>query len=185
MRSRDEIKVFMKAEQKKLNVDVVSRAIAFAEFAHDGQQDKAGQEYIQHPMRVAAVTAKKYDNSFLTAIAYLHDVVEDGNITVSDLSAFFPKVIWSTVDVLTRRKSEDRGEYIKSIGENLLATQVKLADLEDNMDLSRLSFVSEKDDRRQMRYIDEYRYLTARYEHFKSTMSPDEMDPETYAEYFI
>lgn len=184
MRSRDEIKAFLK-QMQRFNGNMVDRALAFAEFAHDGQTDKAGQAYIQHPTRVAQKTGMLFDSDFLVAAAYMHDVIEDGNFTASDLSAFFPKVVWATVELLTRRKSEDRGDYIKNIGNNLLATQVKIADLEDNMDISRIPFPTDKDYERQSRYIDEYKYLKTRLDEMVSSMTEDERDPEIYCEYFM
>ena len=132
MRSRDEIKGFLKDIQKQ-NLGMVERAKAFAEFAHAGQVDKGGQAYIYHPTRVAELTAEKYHDDILTAAAYMHDVVEDGGFTVSDLSLFFPVAVWKTVELLTRGKSDGRDVYIGRIGENLLATKVKLMDLKDNM----------------------------------------------------
>lgn len=184
MRSRDEIKDFLKTMQR-FQGSMNDMAFAFAQFAHDGQLDKAGQRYIQHPVRVAERTHKLYDDKFLEAAAYMHDVVEDGNFTVSDLSAFFPKVVWRTVELLTRKKSEDRKVYIENIGKNLLATKVKIADLEDNMDLTRIPFPTDKDYDRQSRYIDEYKYLVARLEEMGKGMCEEEMESETYCEYYM
>lgn len=184
MRSREEIKDFLK-QMQHFEGTLLQRAYTFAEFAHDGQFDKAGQSYIQHPVRVAERAAANYDDDNLTAIAYMHDVIEDGNFTASDLSAYFPKVVWATVDLLTRRKSEDREKYIKTIGTNLVATKVKIADLEDNMDLTRLAFVTEKDKDRNGRYIDEYRYLKKRLEEMESTLTEDEQDSEFYCEWYM
>ncbi len=68
MRSRDEIKVFLKDIQKQ-NLGMVELAKVFAEFAHAGQLDKGGQASIYHPTRVAEMTAEKYEDDILTAIA--------------------------------------------------------------------------------------------------------------------
>ena len=184
MRSRDEIKVFLKDIQKQ-NLSMVELAKVFAEFAHAGQLDKGGQAYIYHPTRVAEMTAEKYGDDILTATAYMHDVVEDGGFTVSDLAAYFPVAVWKTVELLTRGKSDDRDFYIDSIAKNLLATKVKLMDLKDNMDLSRLSYVTDKDSMRQSRYVDEYRKLEAVLVKFEETLTPEEMESETYADLYM
>lgn len=180
MRSRDEIKEFNR-QMMGFKGTMVERAKEFAEFAHQGQIDKAGQAYIYHPERVAAFTEEKYHDELLTSAAYMHDVVEDGGFTASDLSMFFPDAVWKTVKILTRGKSDGRDVYIDAIGKNLLATKVKLMDLKDNMDLSRLPYVTEKDSMRQNRYVDEYRYLEARLVKMEAELTPDEQDPETYA----
>ena len=184
MRSRDEIKVFLKDIQKQ-NLGMVELAKVFAEFAHAGQLDKGGQAYIYHPTRVAEMTAEKYEDDILTAIAYMHDVVEDGGFTVSDLAAYFPVAVWKTVELLTRGKSDDRDVYIDNIATNLLATKVKLMDLKDNMDLSRLSYVTDKDSMRQSRYVDEYRKLEAVLVNFEEKLTPEEMESETYADLYM
>ena len=164
---------------------MVERAKEFAEFAHQGQLDKAGQAYIYHPTRVGDMTAERFGDDILTSIAYMHDVVEDGGFTVSDLSIFFPDAVWKTVQILTRGKSDGREVYIDAIGKNLLATKVKLMDLKDNMNLSRLTYVTEKDNQRQSRYVDEYRKLNAVLANFNETLSPEEMETETYADLYM
>lgn len=185
MRSRDEIKVFLRDMQKRSVSDIVERAKEFATFAHAGQLDKAGQQYIYHPTRVADLTANNYSDDILTAVAYMHDVVEDGGFTVSDLSMFFPPAVWKTVEILTRGKSEDREVYIGKIGKNLLATKVKMMDLRDNMDLGRLPYVTDKDYMRQSRYIDELRYLEACLKTMEEKLTLEERDTDTYADLYM
>ena len=184
MRSREEIKGFLKDIQRK-DVGMVERAKLFAEFAHAGQLDKGGQAYIYHPTRVGDMTAEKYGDDYLTAAAYMHDVVEEGGFTVSDLAAYFPVAVWKTVELLTRGKSEAREVYIDNIAKNLLATKVKLMDLRDNMDLSRLTYVTEKDSLRQSRYVDEFRKLEAVLTKFGEDLTPEEMETETYADLYM
>lgn len=184
MRSREEIKGFNKA-MMKFTGTMVERAKEFAEFAHQGQVDKAGQRYIYHPTRVGEMTAAKYNDDILTAAAYMHDVVEDGGFTISDLSVFFPEAVWKTVQILTRGKSDARDVYIEAIGKNLLATKVKLMDLKDNMDLSRLPYVTDKDSLRQDRYVDEYRQLEACLVKMEESLTPEEQESETYADLYM
>lgn len=175
MRSRLEINRFLK-EQCRINIGPVERAIAFATFAHDGQVDKAGEMYIRHPMRVGdALKAAYPDKEFLCEAGYLHDVVEDGNVTVSDLSAFFEERVWKLVEMLTRSKNVDRQVYISRISTDYWATTVKLEDLRDNMNIKRISNPTEKDIARQERYYTEFRLLT----NSRDSMRP----PEDMQEY--
>lgn len=184
MRSREEIKEFLKS-MNRFDGTMQQRAHAFAEFAHEGQLDKYGQEYIQHPVRVANNVDRKFNNPILTSIAFMHDVIEEGNLATSDLMPYFPDVVWKCVDILTRRKSLGRDDYIKLVGENFLACQIKLVDLEDNMDESRITYRSEKDYTRQERYKNEYNYLFDRLREFNNRLTPEEMEPELYAELYM
>lgn len=113
---------------------LLNKAIAIAAIAHDGQLDKGGEPYIFHPMRVA----QSLPHTTERIVAMLHDVVEDSDITIADLREIFPIHIIEAVDVLTRHPKEAYQDYIKRIAKNPLAREVKLADLEDNMRLSRL-----------------------------------------------
>ena len=118
-----------------MNLD---RAIALASQAHSGQVDKAGAPYILHPLRV--MMAMGDDDSRVVAI--LHDVVEDSDITLDDLHAEgFPALVVDAVDALTRRQGEAYEAFILRVGQNNIARSVKIADLRDNLDVSRFSGV--------------------------------------------
>lgn len=184
MRSRDEIKKFLK-RMNRFDGSMVQRGCAFATFAHEGQLDKSGQEYVQHPTRVANALDKQYGDDIVTTVAYLHDVIEEGNMATSDLMLFFPSSVWKCVDVLTRRKSLGRDDYIKKIGENLIATKVKLADLEDNMYVVGTCMKSDKNYERYDRYQKEFNYLSSRLAKFREELSEDEQKSDVYAEFFL
>jgi (p)ppGpp synthase/HD superfamily hydrolase len=116
-----------------MNLD---RAIALASQAHFGQVDKAGAPYILHPLRV--MMAMGDDDSRVVAI--LHDVVEDSDITLDDLRAEgFPALVVDAIDALTRRQGEAYEAFILRVGQNSIARSVKIADLHDNLDVSRFS----------------------------------------------
>ena len=182
MRSRDEIKEFLKGMPQK--VEMVERAIIFARFAHDGQKDKGGMPYFSHPKRVAARVADAYNDDYLTAIAYLHDTVEDGGFTVSDLKMFFPAVVWKVVGALTRGKTTPRDEYIDHISQNYLAAKVKICDLEDNIDLGRIPHPTQKDYDRRDHYLSEYRKLQDAIIDWEKRLPANELETEFYAEYY-
>lgn len=124
-------------------------AIAIAVQAHAGQVDKAGRPYILHPLRVMA--AMTTDEERATAV--LHDVIEDTPIEGRDLiDADIPPAVVVAVDVLTKIPGMAYEDYLERVKANPIARQVKLSDLRDNMDLSRLQTVTETDRQRLAKY---------------------------------
>ena len=116
---------------------LVERARALATVAHHGQVDKAGAAYIGHPARVAA---RLTDDPQACAAAWLHDVVEDCDVTMDDLLAQgFPEEVVRAVDALTRRDGEEPSAYYRRVAADSLALKVKYADLADNSDPERLA----------------------------------------------
>ncbi|MGM0340185.1 GTP pyrophosphokinase [Enterococcus sp. AZ007] len=86
-------------------------------------------------------------------VGYLHDVVEDSQITITDLSEHgFSDAILNAVDAITRRKSESWRKYIRRVGDHSIATKVKINDLKHNSDLSRIISPGEADLSRQRKY---------------------------------
>lgn len=115
-------------------------AIQLAVLAHKGQVDKQGAQYILHPLRVMIKLKKEEDR----IVGVLHDVIEDTNITLKELSALgFTKEIIEAVDCLTR-KDESYEDFILQIKKNPIARRVKLADLADNTDPERGSMDAER-----------------------------------------
>lgn len=125
-------------------------------WAHCGQYDKEDYPYIHHVMHVA----EQMDDEDSTVVALLHDVIEDCDYTVEKLYGlgFSPDVV-EAVDLLSRKDGQSYKAYIKGIKVNSLATKVKLADLAHNMDLSRLSVVSDEDFNRAKKYRKAKEYL--------------------------
>ncbi len=127
----------------------LENAIAFAARAHAGQQDKAGEPYILHPLRVMLRCATEDERM----AAILHDVVEDCGVTLDDLRrAGFPAEVVRAVDLLSRREGEAYEAFIERLRPDPLARRVKLADLEDNIDLRRRIPLAEEDFARLDRY---------------------------------
>ena len=127
----------------------LERAIEIAATAHTGQLDRSGQPYILHPLRVMLAVNSEHERM----AAVLHDVVEDSDITYDDLiSEGFPKKVVEAVQLLTRAKGASRIDAAKKAVRNPIARVVKLADVADNMDMSRISNPSEKDLARQREY---------------------------------
>ncbi len=117
--------------------------------AHEGQTDRGGLPYVFHPLHIA----EQMTDELTVTAALLHDVLEDTDLTVSDLlSAGISREAAAVVEVLTRREAEDYFEYISRIAQSPAARAVKLADLRHNSDLSRLDAVSDKDIIRREKY---------------------------------
>ena len=108
--------------------------------AHQNQVDKGGHPYIGHPARVATRVSVPTINDD-TIVALLHDVVEDTPVTLGDLREIFPDHIVDAIDAITRRKNESETffDYVNRCAENPMARRVKIMDLVDNSDLSRVA----------------------------------------------
>jgi (p)ppGpp synthase/HD superfamily hydrolase len=125
-------------------------AIALAVEAHRGQRDKSGQPYILHPLRVML----RLEGEPARMAAILHDVVEDTPYTLERLREMgYPPAVLAAVERLTRRSGETYEAFIERVSEDPLAARVKLADLEDNLDVRRLDAVGGKDVERLNRYL--------------------------------
>ena len=139
-------------------MSLLENAIAIAVEAHQGQKDKAGHPYILHPLRVMFRVESEDERT----VAILHDVVEDhGDVWSVDKlrQSGFPQRILDALDCVTKRKGETYEQFVERSASNPIALRVKLADLEDNMDIRRLNAVTEKDRERLNRYLTAYRRL--------------------------
>ena len=131
-------------------------ALQIAQKAHAGQVDKAGKDYILHPMTVASYM----DTDIEKTIAYLHDVLEDTDVTVDALRKIFPNEIVDTLIILTHRKDESYFEYIQRVSKSKLAKKVKVADLLHNLDITRIKEPTKQDYERLEKYKKAILYLT-------------------------
>ena len=135
----------------------LQRAIEIAVEAHKGQTDKAEQPYILHPIRV--MLSVKAENERMAA--FLNDVVEDTVWKLEDLQREgFPVPVLEAVEALTKRHGESRIEAARRARQNPIARVVKQADVADNMDLSRISDLTEKDFERLKQYKAVLKILT-------------------------
>lgn len=128
---------------------MLEKAIEIAAQAHRGQVDKAGDPYILHVLRVML---RMPDETEMVA-GVLHDIIEDTPWTAADLAAEgFPPEVVQVIQLLSRNKGESYEDFISRLAPDPLARRVKIADLEDNMDLSRFASVSRGDRERLERY---------------------------------
>jgi len=135
----------------------LEEAIRIALEAHRGQKDRAGAPYVLHPLRVML----RVQSDAERMAAALHDVVEDTAWTLDDLRARgFPDEVLEAVDRLTRRPGETYDALVERAAAHPVARRVKLADLEDNLDLRRLDGVSPDNLERLGRYLRAWRRLS-------------------------
>lgn len=117
---------------------LIERARSIAERAHEGQVDKAGQPYITHPARVVA---KLEGDPEAVMVGWLHDVIEDTDVTLADLEAAgMPSAVVAAVEAMSKRQGEPKDDYLRRVAVNPLARHVKIdGDMADNTDPSRLA----------------------------------------------
>ena len=126
----------------------IEAAKAIALKAHEGQTDKAGLPYITHPERVAS----RLTTPETQVVGWLHDTVEDTFLTVKDIAEQFGSDTAAALDAISHRDGEAWSDYIDRVAANPVARQVKISDLIDNSNLSRIPHVTMKDVKRQAKY---------------------------------
>lgn len=142
-----------------MKTSIVERAMELALTMHEGKHDLAGKPYILHPLRVAA----KMETDIEIATALLHDVVEEAQTYLYcnfDLrGSGFPDVVYEAVMTLTRKKDQSYGDYVRLIAKDPLATKIKIADIEDNMNMLRLPCLNGRHIKRLIKYHSAYSIL--------------------------
>ena len=139
-------------------MSTLERAIEIAREAHRGQRDKAGNDYIDHPMRVMEMGRTVEEK----IVGVLHDVVEDAaewSFERLEAEGFGVEVIEALRCVTKRSEEEPYDKFIARVKTNRLAVAVKLNDLTDNMDIRRLPYISDKDVKRLKKYLKAYKQL--------------------------
>lgn len=126
----------------------VKMARDLATSAHLGAVDKAGAPYILHPERVA----NRLNSPEEKVVAWLHDVVEDTDVTIEKIAEMFGYDTAKVVDAITHRKGESWTDYLCRVKGNKIATSVKISDLIDNSNLSRLKKITKRDIDRSAKY---------------------------------
>lgn len=133
----------------------LERAIAIAASAHAGQVDKGGAPYILHPLKVMLRMSSLEER----IVAVLHDVVEDCGISLEDLSKEgFSEEVLSAIESVTKVPGESYEDFVERAAQNPIGRVVKLADLEENSDLSRIASPSWED----LERIEKYRRAIGR-----------------------
>ncbi|MBC7880779.1 MAG: HD domain-containing protein [Anaerolineae bacterium] len=127
----------------------LTHAIALAEQAHQGQVDKAGKPYIEHPLRVMGSMHSEMER----IVGVLHDAIEDSDLTLAQLvDAGFGAQIVAAIDAITKREGEAYETYLERVIANPIALRVKIADMSDNMNMARIIEPTQKDWQRLEKY---------------------------------
>jgi len=130
-------------------MSTLERAIRIAAEKHEGQLDKAGAPYILHPLRMMLRLSTTDER--ITAV--LHDVVEDSDASLGALrAAGFSEIVIQAIDSVTKRPGESYESFVLRAASNPIGRRVKLADLEDNSDLSRITNPTAGDYERTEKY---------------------------------
>ena len=119
------------------------------------KKDRGGNPYMQH-LRFVKNHCLTYDGQI---VGILHDILEDTDCSISELrEVIVHEDLIQSIQLLTRKQSEKYSEYIDRIvnSKNINAIEVKLHDLENNMDITRLKCIEQKDIDRIRKYKKAY-----------------------------
>ncbi|MDP9698342.1 MULTISPECIES: HD domain-containing protein [Paenibacillus] len=135
----------------------IESAISLALQAHKGQLDKGGQPYILHPLAVM----NRVESMEEKIVAVLHDAIEDSEVTIEELRGLgFSEEILTAIQLLTRSTEDSYEEFIEKTTTNRTARNVKIADIKENMNISRIKNPTQEDYNR----LDKYRKALERLE---------------------
>ena len=148
--------------EKTETIDLYLRALNIMVETQCGQRDKNDLSYYYHPVRVSASCPT--DKTKIAAL--LHDVIEDTFLTSKELLDMgFPEDIIEGVLSVTKQEGEEYTDFIVRASKNPIGKEVKIADLRDNMDITRLERLTDEDFRRLRKYLYSWRFLTGLEEH--------------------
>ncbi|MBO7196895.1 MAG: GTP pyrophosphokinase [Clostridia bacterium] len=137
--------------------DLTKMALKLCFEAHKDQKDKTGLPYVFHPFHLA----EQMDDEISTVCALLHDVVEDTEITLSQLRDMgYPDQVIEVLSLLTHADDTPYMDYVREIAKNEVAKKVKIADLTHNSDLTRLDYIDEYAKIRNNKYKEALDFLT-------------------------
>jgi len=127
----------------------LEKAIIKAAMVHENQKDKAGEAYIFHVLRVM-MNVNTEDEKI---VALLHDVIEDSDVSAEELKKEgYPPHVTDAIECMTKNPDEPYETYIQRVKTNPISRKVKLADLEDNMNVKRMHNLSDWDIERLRKY---------------------------------
>ena len=134
----------LRARNSKVDLKDLQRAFAFAEESHAGQKRLSGEDFIEHPVAVAAILADLGMDPITLQAALLHDVVEDTHLSVQDVESEFGSEVANLVDGLTkldkikfRSREQEQAENVRkmivAMARDIRVLLIKLADRLHNM----------------------------------------------------
>lgn len=137
---------------------MIIRAMNLIDVYFKDKKDKGGNPYTEHLIYIM----QRVETAEEKVVALLHDIIEDTDITEKDLLKYgFPQDLIDIVKIMTKRTYESYDDYINRIIEskNQIAINVKIIDLEHNMNLDRLKTVTSEDILRKNKYSQAYNKL--------------------------
>lgn len=136
----------------------LERAIQIAVEAHAGVKDRGGKAYILHPLSVMM----RVETDAEKIVAVLHDVIEDTGWTFDNLreEGFSEEIIEALGSVTKTSDEEDYDQFVLRAQKNEIGRKVKIADIKENLDVTRLGNLTEKDTARINKYKNALRLLT-------------------------
>src|SRR5205823_7106087 len=134
----------LRARNSKVDLKDLHRAFAFAETSHRGQKRLSGEDFIEHPVAVAAILADLGMDPVTLQAALLHDVVEDTPLAIEDVEREFGSEVATLVDGLTkldkikfRSREQEQAENVRkmivAMARDIRVLLIKLADRLHNM----------------------------------------------------
>ena len=140
----DELIETVEGYKPDLDRDLLTRAFSFAAKAHEGQQRRSGEEFINHPFGVAKILAELRMDEPTIAAALLHDVVEDTDADLKAVKDEFGDEIAQLVDGVTKltriqfqsreqAEAENYRKLIVAMAEDVRVILIKLADRLHNL----------------------------------------------------
>lgn len=121
--------------------------------------DKGGEPYFYH-LKTVADSCRVYKDNDTIIVAYLHDMLEDiPSISIAHLLEYYPENIVNSVAILTKKFGQNYQEYIEEVSKDPLALRVKIADLQHNMDITRLKTLGNESVNRLRQYHAAFKFL--------------------------
>ena len=140
----EELLRMISESEKEYNLELINKAYELASEAHGDQRRVSGVPYILHPTSVACILVELGMDSESIVAALLHDVVEDTEITIEEISKVYGKDIAHLIDGVTKlkkipysnkeiRQAENVRKMFIAMSDDIRVIIIKLADRLHNM----------------------------------------------------
>jgi GTP pyrophosphokinase len=139
-----DLRAMLARHADRLDLDLIERALRVSTSAHRGQKRASGEDFVSHSIAVAMILVEQMPDSISIAAALLHDVVEDSDVGLDDITRDFGAEVGAIVDGLTKishltfrstaeEQVENYRKLLLSIAKDARVIIIKLADRLHNM----------------------------------------------------